>query len=439
MGLVNTPDAPPFRGWSDAERTTTYRNYLLALKWQLMSSVVPNSQFWFLVRIDELLAQATLTQGDVQALISQVRSLIPAAPPTAPEKPERLDQGEIPEFPRRMGRAHELVDDIPKSPTAIADAFGRGAATDAIVRANLDRIKVHLRTWVTEQSTRVWVNRSPNAGYVAFNLDYQDNSKLMVAADFFAQSVDSTAGTLIHEATHGCLRTTDLAYMDSPYFLRLRDELALTNADNYKYAAELAAHLRQPMKIAEVPAQRTSIQTFEQALILCHYQCSKVTPALKYLHQHYEGDSRKLCEDTRVEHEAMMELGGDTTSWGWAGELTEIAKQRTMMLREIMEYVKSYVVTPKTFGEVGGMISATPVSPQWGVMQFDIAGANTVEDVAERIFVKLMTEAQFPGAQAKQLLRWFNALFANIRKDDEHKQKYNLSATDLQLYDLLRT
>ena len=36
---INTPDAPKFRlGWDEEERTKTYRNHLLTLKWQLVNN-----------------------------------------------------------------------------------------------------------------------------------------------------------------------------------------------------------------------------------------------------------------------------------------------------------------------------------------------------------------------------------------------------------------
>jgi hypothetical protein len=446
VGGVQTPDAPRFVMWSEPERTTTYRNYLLTMKWQLRTNHhnVPE----LVVSIDQLLAQTTLTYDEVQPLISQVNSLTPAREPRAPQNPRRLTEDELDEFQRRMERAEELVDGLLHSPTAIADAFGTGGAIDATVRGNVKKIKGHLTRWVSEQQSLVFVNRSKNAGYVALNLDHGDDSKLMLGAHFFTETGDSTAGTLIHEASHGCLKTTDLAYMGYPYFLQLRDQLALGNADNYTYAAELAAG-RQPMVHPGVHGQTTSIRMFEQALGLCYYQCSKVWAVLMYLLDEYQGTPRHLHEDTRIEHEAMMELGGDTASISilWRGDLKKIAEQRTIMLIEIMDYVRDYVAAPKTFGEVAGVISATPINnpnkptnaPKSKVMEFNVTGANTVEAVVKRIFVKLMREAGFTEAQAKQLFRWHKALFANIRKDAEHRDKYNLSDNDLQLYNLLRT
>ena len=111
MSEVDTPDAPAFDsiGWRDATRTITYRNYLLTLKWQLISNgqgKVPEVE-----TIDQKLKQQTLTQGEVQDLIGRVRDLTPRRP-TTPTTSEPLNQHEIGAFNHRIARAQALIDGI---------------------------------------------------------------------------------------------------------------------------------------------------------------------------------------------------------------------------------------------------------------------------------------------------------------------------------------
>jgi hypothetical protein len=439
MGTVQTPDAPGFDvvWWKDADRTTTYRNYLLTLKWQLLCSYLSASPH--VATIDRMLSQPTITQAELQALITTVRTLAPGQP-APPQHIDPLSSAELPEFERRIDRAGVLVATAELSAAAIAAAFGTGAATPATAVANLGKIKLHLASWKKHQATRVSVNRSPNAGYAAFNLGQGDASKLTLAADFFTKHPDVSAATLIHEASHGIAETTDLAYTDTPYFLSLRDELALTNADNYLYGAELASNLRPPIVPGAAVAQ-TPVQNFKQALSLCSYKCAKVWMVLMYLRDRYQGVQRDLHDDTVSVHEAMMQLGASTQQPSYYGnDLRQIALQRTLMLIEIMDYARRYGQTAKTFTEANGVVTATPVNdPSWQEIDFDVTGATTIDDVAQRIFLGLMLAVPFTAAQANQLRTWAEAMFANMMSDLAHQKMYHVSTTDLQLRQLLST
>jgi len=442
---VVTPPAPEFNSvfWSAADRGVTYRNYLLTLKWELISSGRSTSPL--VATIDQLLIDEVqaLTQARVQRLIddvpqAEVRDVVPA-PLVAAARKEPLTSGELQTFKDRIDLAKLLVDTLLASPEAIAHAFGTGPGTDAQARANLNKITAHLTHWLTQQGTMVSINRSANAGYVAFNLNRDAKSTLTLADGFFTGTALDRAGTLIHEASHGCAETVDLSPIESPYFRRLRDELALENADNYKYAVERAKELadgKPLMEPATVQGAGTAIQRFEQALDLCFYKCDKVWHVLMYLFVSYQGETLAMPDDTRVAHEKLMELGGDTTSRWWGTELTKIAAQRTLMLIEIMEFVRYYLRDPKTLAEDMNVITVTPVKHPTSIRQFDI-GAGAVGDVAKLIFIQLMRGAPFTEAQAAQLFLWTDTLFADMRQDDTHRVAHHVTASDTRLYKVL--
>jgi hypothetical protein len=303
---VVTPPAPALSHWpwEEADRTVTYRNYLLTLKWELVTKGMRDSP---LVRtIDALFAQDTITQDPVQALITAVRNAVPGQPRAA-EQPDVLRRDEIGAFDDAVEQALQLIDGALSSSTAIRDGFGPAAETDTKARKNFDNIKAQLLRWKNSRATRVRINRTPGAYFVAYALVGNDDSTLMLGAQFFQESPVKTAGTLIHEASHGCLGTTDVAYDDAPYFVLLRDQVALGNADNYRYAAELGAG-RQPLAAA-VQAPRTPLQEYEQALSLCAYKAAKVAPVVVYLYDKYRGEVRHVHKDTREEHERLMHSG----------------------------------------------------------------------------------------------------------------------------------
>lgn len=412
-----------------------YRNYLLVMKWQLATNASPTNPL--VAEVNNLLDQKTpLNRAEVEKLIGKVNNATPNATSSTPEKPERLNSQEEKDFDVKMNMACTKLDATVTHKDAVETTFqGKETSSKQDAINGYTSIRSHLKQWQKDVKTHVQINRADKAGYSAFNLGSGANSKLMLSDDFFKEDDLSLAGTLIHEASHGILGTTDLAYMSAPYFSKLKDSLALKNADHYAHAVHVAEGKGSTVTVSG--AKTEFLQKFQQALSLCFYRCSKVWYILMLLNDRYGGTNRNVSKDTKKSHEQLMQLGGETDD-NYKGKLADICKERTVMFKEVMNLMKGYTNTPKTFTETPNSIKMLPLDKQWPEIEIPAQSTDSIETLSKQIFVHTLKDFKFSDAQANDMYNWEEGLFADMIKDQDNKNKYNISKEDEELHNLLK-
>lgn len=423
-------------GTGNIETLKFYKNYLLTLKWQMVTNGQKGHKL--MGYLDKMLGDIASTKPEeIQTMIQEVNKLTPKAKDVPAEKKEPLDSKEEPVFMKIMDDTKEGIEFTRQHKDAIPQTFGDASKQKAI--DNYAEIASHLTGWQKDSKTRVSVNRAANAGYKAYNLglDEKDKATLTLGATFFSGDPLDTQATLVHEASHGRLGTTDIAYRDASYFSKITGGMALKNADHYAHALVLAKTGNVGVQAGKTPSSDL-VKVFQQGMSLCFYKLVKIWPILKWLTDKYQGQTRGIQPDTLETHESQMELGGKTSK---LDVFKPIAAERTSMLREVTEYVRNYIQTPSTFHEHkdGTSITVKPINTSWPEVEFPTGPGTSAESLTKTIFVTLFEkDSTFSRAQSEALFNWSETLFNNAVQDDLHRKTYHISEEDMELYNILK-
>ena len=150
----------------------------------------------------------------------------------------------------------------------------------------------------------------------------------------------------------------------------------------------------------------------------------------------YKGENRAIHPDTIETNESNMELGGRTDN---LDIFKPIAAERTLMLKEIIDFVKGYTQTPATFTEGKTGITVKPLNTTWPEVEFPVGPSANAISLTKTIFVTLFEKASgFSTAESEALFKWSDDLFKNATKDSEHRQAYHISDEDMELYNILK-
>jgi len=218
--------------------------------------------------------------------LKELKDLAPSAP-SSQNKDESLTKGEEAQLKIMLNAARDRIIQSLKQEEKLSLAFGKDS--EATAKDNFQKIIYHLEFWKKQPQTRVRIKRSMGE-YAALNHGFGGGSILWLGVNFFnKEDMEKNVGILIHEASHGSVGTKDHAYIGDPHFHVLQtipSNLALDNADHYKYAVALA------FGEAIGPEQSTEGVSNEEHMLgaartLAFYKSRKIVEFAIWMHDHY--------------------------------------------------------------------------------------------------------------------------------------------------------
>jgi hypothetical protein len=224
---------------TEAERRTT----LIALDWQVILHAVDEGSLEqkrdVRDKIAELLdSTQTPSHGDIKTLIAAARALGTVQDVVPPDK-KKLTSTQLALVDVAIIAAKERVATTIGSEDALCKAFAGGHENAAIVQSAIENyamILKHIALWRSHRRIRY---DETATSFGASNQGLEEDSLLTLGSTAFSREFP-LPDVLVHEASHGCLGTMDIAYGAAPFFFELTGNAALANATHYEYAIALA-------------------------------------------------------------------------------------------------------------------------------------------------------------------------------------------------------
>lgn len=428
------------------ERTT-----LILLAWELVKERLPDAEddkqrMALLTTINVLLATGQrVPRDDINELVGHAAELLPkrddgprrAAPATRRPGPRPLKGKEGKLFKAAVELAQERLARTATDDDALSAAFSRGERAPATLeRAKrvFERIAKHLKHWQSHSSSGFFGASSvlvfhdeAAVSYAAANRGSGETSQVILGSSAFdAQFKTRLADTLVHEASHGIGATVDHCYRDAPFFARVEDDIALTNATHYEYAIALAHD--------EDSAQRDDLSDgmlrVVEAIDLAWYLANKIQTFLMWTQQHYL-ERRPDWSPVTAHHGALLSFD--------EGSSMKLRLQHLEVLVGFYRTAKSFLGSRDPGLEArqdddGSLVLSRPGGRVQLRLSESALSESSTEAIAEQILASLATRLGMTDIDVMTFGRW---LFANLFVEHRHGD-VKPTEEERQLYELLR-
>lgn len=454
---VETPDLPDLKDVKSGDEPDLYRNYLITLQAQLKFTNIATTDK---PKADQAQQEITtmmqdpskVVRTDLEKLIQDVKALTPAAVSNQALNLGKLSKSQEISVDDTIKAAHTFIDKTVEAVDALTATFCSTPPPKLSwnpstwfdppslksAKQNFGVIKNHLTGWKGNKNTRVLIAQNKDPGFTAYNAGQGSSSALVLSQEFLAEDPLKCSATIAHEASHGSLGTKDHGYMGAPYFFKLKDELALDNADHYAYALLLANDPSYKSSTASggTTAASKEINEFQQAKALSYFKANQTWLFLMWTKDTYDDPNKNyVTPEALIEHAKLMGLkvsSNPTKAWD---EYRPIRVANVQLLIELYQAIKQYLVKDADATDLGGnAIKMTPKDKSKEITVPNVVG-KPIEEQSQQILRALAEPLGLPSAKEWDVTEVGEGLFKHIFSSKD--PRYMVKETDRKVLDIL--